>query len=345
MMFLIVAHHFSLHSGFKFATETVSLNRLWIQLIQLGGKIGVNVFVLISGYFLVTSKHLRPEKILKLWIQIFFYSFIIVALFLIAGKESFSAKSFIKNFFPITFNQYWFASAYFVLFLLYPYINILLTTLKKSEYRKMLILLCVMWSVFPTFTKSQWQSNNLLWFVFLYSTAGYIRLHVAPESINSSKCIFYTLLLASLTFLSSVIFDVAGTRYASLAKYATHFYSMNKLPIFIISITVFLYFLKLKIKHSPFINHLAATAFGIYLIHDNSLCREYIWLELFKCNTFAESNWLIPYSVVVSVSVFAICSFLEALRIKFLEHNCLKVASLLYQRTRSIFNGLHKRCK
>ena len=49
MMILIVAHHFALHGGFDYPKEVVSLNRLWIQLMTIGGKLGVDVFVLISG--------------------------------------------------------------------------------------------------------------------------------------------------------------------------------------------------------------------------------------------------------------------------------------------------------
>ena len=52
-MLLIIAHHFSLHGGFVFSTASITVNRLWIQFIQIGGEIGINVFVLISGYFLI----------------------------------------------------------------------------------------------------------------------------------------------------------------------------------------------------------------------------------------------------------------------------------------------------
>ena len=73
-MVIIVAHHFAVHGGFDFPIETVAPNRLWIQFLALGGKIGVNIFVLISGYFLIDAKSLKKVKVLKLWLQIFTYS-------------------------------------------------------------------------------------------------------------------------------------------------------------------------------------------------------------------------------------------------------------------------------
>ena len=50
-MIMIVFHHFAIFSESKFDINLITLNRLWNQFIRMGGKIGVNIFVLISGYF------------------------------------------------------------------------------------------------------------------------------------------------------------------------------------------------------------------------------------------------------------------------------------------------------
>lgn len=86
-MLMIIAHHFVVHGGFEFSTDTITANRLWVQFIQMGGKIGVNIFVLISGYFLISTPTVKLEKVLKLWIQIFTYSFLIFIIFVICGGE------------------------------------------------------------------------------------------------------------------------------------------------------------------------------------------------------------------------------------------------------------------
>lgn len=40
-----------------------------------------NVFVLISGYFLIIAPKIKISKVIKLWLQIAFYSLILFALF------------------------------------------------------------------------------------------------------------------------------------------------------------------------------------------------------------------------------------------------------------------------
>ena len=55
-MFMIISQHFGMYSGFDFSESDSFLNYAWVRFLQFGGKIGVNIFVLIAGYFLVTSE-------------------------------------------------------------------------------------------------------------------------------------------------------------------------------------------------------------------------------------------------------------------------------------------------
>ena len=45
-MVMIIAHHLSYYSGIEFLDSTVSINKLFLEFILLGGKIGSNIFFL-----------------------------------------------------------------------------------------------------------------------------------------------------------------------------------------------------------------------------------------------------------------------------------------------------------
>lgn len=321
-MLMIVAHHFSIHGGFDFPTTAVSFNRLWTQFILLGGKIGVNVFVLISGYFLISAKTVKASKVIKLWSQIFFYSVLIFFIFVATGIRPFGIKAFLHHLAPITYSQWWFAAAYFVLYLLSPYLNGMLNRLNQREYVGFLSLLLFCWCLIPTFTSRLYQSNNLLWFIFLYSLAGYFRLY----GVGNVKCgRFFVLSAASagLTFLSAVVFDILGTKISVFASNSTFFYDMQKLPALLTSVFLFLGFLKLEIGQNRFINFLSSAMFGVYLIHDHEYVRLFLWETLFQNRSFSESNLLAPYSLFVVALVFTVCAVLELARIHLLEKKML----------------------
>lgn len=186
-MIMIVFHHFAVHGGFEWEASNVTIPLFWYNFIIMGGKIGVDLFVLISGYFLVNSNGnvFNFRRILKFMGQVFFYSISIYVVFGICGLSDIGIKSLIKALFPITFSSWWFASTYFVLYLLHPFLNKLLHCLNKKNYQYLLVMLVVCWSIIPTFTMSQFQGNSLLWFMTLYAIAGYVKIYGFNNKFNS----------------------------------------------------------------------------------------------------------------------------------------------------------------
>lgn len=323
-MILIVAHHFSVHGGFVFSASEVTLNKLWIQFIQIGGKIGVNIFVLISGYFLINVKSTKISKILKLWIQIFTYSVALYIIFLVAEIEQFGIKKTINHIFPITFSEWWFASTYFVLYLIFPYLNKLLISLDKKTYQKLIVLTTICWCLIPTIFNTSYQSNNLIWFMYLYSIAGYIKLHITNNKISSKKSIIIALILIAVIFLSAVVCDFIGIKIPYIRKYTTIFFGMQKLPLMLASLFLFVGFLKINIKSNKVINTIATATFGVYLIHDNNYVRKFLWKNVFKNTIFSNNVFLIPYSIGVIIFVFLTCTLIELFRIHILEKHYIK---------------------
>lgn len=328
-MIIIVAHHFSIHGGFEFSTNTITVNRLWVQFIQIGGKIGVDVFVLISGYFLISAQSLKTNKMIRLWIQIFMYSILIFILFTSLGIEPFGIRELIRHCFPVTFSQWWFASTYFVLYLISPYINRLLNTFGKGDYQRFLMLLTICWCIIPTLTEQTFQCNDLLWFVYLYSLGGYIKLHSQKTNIKGTTYILLSVVVTILTFLSAVVFDLLGTKMPFFGNHATFFFEMQKLPIVVTSVLLFIGFLKIDIGYKRIVNLVSSATFGVYLIHDNSYVRPFLWKTVFKNASYSESNILIPYSLFVIAIVFIVCTIIELARIYLLEQRYIGLINSL----------------
>ena len=101
-MYLIVMHHFSVHGGVSIwsGSAPLSFNFYLDQLLSTGGKIGVNLFVLITGYFLA-KKFSKFSSLVYLWIKTFSYVIIFFLLFCALGLHPFSWSSLVSCFFPI----------------------------------------------------------------------------------------------------------------------------------------------------------------------------------------------------------------------------------------------------
>ena len=311
---MIIAHHFSVHGGFDFPISSVTINRLWYQFIFMGGSLGNNIFVLISGYFLVKSKGINYHRLFNLWIRIFFYSAVIYAVFVLCGSKDFGFKAALYSLMPITKTQWWFASTYFVMYLIHPYINILLHSFNREEYKKFLITIFIYWSIIPMLTNSSFQANSLINFICLYSLAGYIRLWA--DDYGSKKFILIGACLIILNYISIIAFDIIGLKINLFARGATYMTGMMRPFTICAALCLLIGFKHLNIKHSKIINTLAAATFGVYLIHDNNFVRPFLWHEVFKNASYQNSPYLIPYSIAVIFIVYLSCTVIELIRSK-----------------------------
>ena len=315
-MFSIVICHFATHGGFHFDSQELSASRFWWYFIEMGGNFGVNVFVLISGYFLIRTNSglLDIKRILRFWGQVFFYSVVVYTVFGIAGVSEFSLKSFVQALLPIIHGRYWFASTYFVLFLLHPFLDIFLNKLDRKTYQKLLILLITIWCLIPTFTLSSFQSNNLLWFITLYCVAGYIRLYGLNLKFSTKHYVLLWLGLSILRYSSAVALIILGTKFSVFTENTLLFYETQSVLTFLNALFLFLAFKNINIGSHKWINIIASATFGVYLIHDNSIVRSFLWGTVFKNSDYQDSVLLIPYSIAAALLVFAVCTLIDLLR-------------------------------
>ena len=74
---MIVAHHYVVNSGLfdsggPMVSNPISANTLFLALFGALGKVGINCFLMITGYFMCTS-HITVRKFIKLILQIYLY--------------------------------------------------------------------------------------------------------------------------------------------------------------------------------------------------------------------------------------------------------------------------------
>ena len=101
---------------------------------------------------------------------------------------------------------------------------------------------------------------------------------------------------------------------------------MNSILIFTLSISTLILFSKIDIGNIKCINIISSATFGVYLIHDNKLMRNLLWVKIFKNQSYANSNKLILYSIAILI-VYILCTFIDLIRIYILEKPILILLS------------------
>ena len=320
-MIMIMFHHFAYHGNFEWNFNEVTLPHLWYDFILMGGKVGVDIFVLISGYFLIenTEKLFQPKKLLKFWGQVVFYSIMTYLLSVMLRLNAFEIKQLIKVCLPITYPGWWFASTYFMLYLIHPFLNKLLHGLSKTEYQYLILMMVLCWSIIPTATTQLFESNSLLWFVTLYGIAGYVNLYGGNQKLQSKHYFSLYFMVLIITYTVSTTFLFLGTKKEEWSTHAIDFFEIERLPILLMAITLFMGFVTLKMNYHKWINMIASATFGVYLIHDSSYIRYYLWTNIFKINQYQDSTFLILYSILVVFILYVSCNMIYLIRKKLFE--------------------------
>lgn len=322
-MFIIVIHHYCVNSGITGVNGILSfreypINTILLQFLSIGGKIGVTGFFIISGFFMV-NKPFKVEKLLKFILQIFTWN-VIVFLFLhfILGYE-YKLNQVILDLTPIVpYIQESFIGSYFIIFLLSPIINRLISILSKRELIYLLIILISYFSLIPTFTIVSDTWHYVSWGITMYILGAYIKIY----NISFENLKIWGLIISVLAIWSYILLcDFLGGFFAN--RWTFMIGNANKFFIFLSALSLFMIFKNLRIRTNKLINLSASAVFGVLLIHANSnTMRLWLWQDLLQNKIVYSTQTPLGFLVHLTLSciaIYVLCTMMELCRINLIE--------------------------
>ncbi len=321
-MFLIVAHHYVVNSGMLDLTyiDPTSPRTLFLLIFGAFGKTGINCFMMITGYFMCKSE-ITLKKFLKLLLEVELYKIIIWVIFAIAGYQSVSLKGLLTLLIPFKTISNGFTSCYLFFFLFIPFLNILVRNMNEKQHVKLLILSVFMYVIVGSVPGFGIVMNYVTWFSVIYFIASYIRMYDKKIFNNTLFWGVSTLVILFVSVLSVVVLSAVVGR-------GFHFFlsDSNKILAVALAISSFLFFKNLKMKNSRFINTVAASAFGVLMIHANSnAMRQWLWVDLLHNVEMYYSEWLIVHAFGSVIGIYIVCTAIDFLRIRFIEKPVFKL--------------------
>lgn len=321
MYFVVMCHFFS-HGLHCFGGEKIYfvlndtqgwINFVGSELIYNLVQIAVNLYVMITGYFLIENTTFKLEKIVKVWMQMFFYSSIIG--FFFYSTNSINVVDFLKCFIPFKTEAYWFVTQYIALIALSPFIAYMTKNLVKRNYVLLLGIMCLLTLEiykFPfAFNFGNNFGNSLLFFITLFLTGGYVKKFGSFRCFSLSESqLFFIVYTITIGWAIAKITTSDGK--VSIEGFPYH--SMT----YIEAVTFFQMFAKIKLN-GKFWEHIASVApytFGVYLISDNRYIRMWLWDDIVSVYQYVSSMFFIPYAILSTVLIMIVCMFIDAVRMK-----------------------------
>jgi surface polysaccharide O-acyltransferase-like enzyme len=285
---------------------------------------------LISGYFLVDSKF-KLEKVIQIWLQMFFYSAGIYLLFKATGnlaEVNDSTYFKVMFFMPAGMKHNWFPSIYLILYLVSPFLAVMVKKISKRQLQACIVILMLIFSkisriIYPMSEGFDDNGYGIIWMVCLFMIAGYIKLYV-PISGKWGKHMWVYISFSLMTVISYFAISTIYFWTGKGGKQTMLFFAYNSPTVIIASVALFIAFLNMgqkkrreSDKEHPFIKkmvlYIASLTFGIYLIHEHILLRD-LWTKLWKVPEAFEQNYFILHFIGVVLLVFVLCGIIEACR-------------------------------
>ena len=180
-MLMIVFFHLVYHGGL--APANSNFDSVMRAIAMAAGKTGVVIYVLITGYFLSKAKKFSFKKLLKLILLVTFYGAAIYLLSLICGQNG-NFNLAMAGFFPLIFDGYWFVTVYCLIYLLAPFLNIIIKNISEKQHFYACILFGLFCVVFPLIFNNSFYLSTFDWFVCYYFIGAFIARIKDKNKVN-----------------------------------------------------------------------------------------------------------------------------------------------------------------
>lgn len=267
----------------------------------------VDVYVLISGYFLVETGF-RCRRVISLVLQVMFYTCLLPVVLIVTGilpAGEITFYNILQCIFPTNMLHYWFVSAYVLMFLFTPVLNAAVHGMKKRQLQAAIVILLIMESLSKTVIPVRLELDNLgydaYWFMVVYLIAAYIRLYGIPflergEGKGGRAVLCYAGACLGM-YLLTMLIRGAYLLTGQFENFIESAYGYNHLLTIGAAVALFYVFKNWRTdaqgRLAGLICGIAPCSFGVYLLHEQVNVRYLwpFWLGAEKCDSAFSLLW------------------------------------------------------
>lgn len=238
--------------------------------------VAVNVYMLISGYFLAES-HISWKRVIRLWLQVWVYSVGIGAAAYLAGWRpdgGFTLYDLARLVFPISKNHYWFMTAYIYMMLFAPLLSAGVKKLTKKQLEgtiaALLTAFSLIKSILPMRLETDNQGYDVVWYLCVFLLAAYFRLYGLKFLKNKKRGLLVYFLSAAAIFAESFGLRMVYLKCGKLSDILSVCCNYNHIFVLTASVGLFAVFYHMTLREGTFsrlVCRIAPYTLGVYLLH------------------------------------------------------------------------------
>lgn len=260
--------------------HAVGLSKEIMTLLECLCASAVDIFIMISGYFLCVTNKRTWDKPLYLFLLLSIITSIGYVTTTLVGGGKIIPYTVVHSMIP---PKNYFVLLYITLYIISPYLNIVLNHLSSKSLNTFIVLMLIVFSIYPTIMDSyqnilhksimgvstigawgQQHGYNIINFSLCYCLGAYIRLNNINEKLHRNKI----LLIIPISVVGVYLWFKAGIiiSHGSQTLVDSNALSYSNPFILVLSFVILLLFTNMHFQ-SKFINCLSKASFVCYLFN------------------------------------------------------------------------------
>lgn len=305
--------------------------------------VAVNVYMLISGYFLVNSRF-KPGRLVELLCQTLFYSIFVSAALMAVGVirvDGLTVNRILEMIFPVQMEHYWFITAYVIMYLFSPFLSIAVKHMEQKQLRNMILALLAFFglskSILPVELAIDNRGYDGLWFMCVFLVAAYIRLYGLPF-LEKRKGRAFACYLAGCAGIFGLTFVLRAfyLKTGSLDHFIQSAFHYNHVLNLLAAVGLFYVFLNWELstegRFAKLVYAVSPYTLGVYLLHEQLEVR-YLWPEWLGASLEGNVVQFVLRCVGSVLAVYSIGTLVDALR------------NVLFQAAHKLWEKVGKECR
>ena len=289
---------------------------MFFEMLAIGA---VNVFILITGYFMEQKKQSDLAKPLKLLFDMLVFAGLFYLGNLLASGGNYPASNLIRYLSP----NNWFIFIYAALYVFSPYVNKLWNSLDGKSKKTLLVWMFILFSLYPIFVyvtrlkgitaiglSGADQGYTIVNFVFMYLIGCAVRdvennrdaaRALRVPSYMFKKALYPVLYIIDTDLLLGLAY--LGAWATKTQPFQTPMFHYNNPLVIFQALFAFLTFKELKVPSNKLINFVSGAAFYVYILH-------FRFIEIFNVRNVVIDD---PFMLAVFMIAFSIVTYILCL--------------------------------
>lgn len=322
MIMVVMLHFLSKGNLLPDITKPISGNGYIAWILETLSIVAVNVYMIISGFFLVESGF-KIRRLFQLLCQVLFYSLLIPIILIAAGilpLKEITIYKLLQYCLPVQMEHYWFVTAYVVMYLFSPLLTAAVKYMSQKQLKAVIILLLLFYSInksiLPVHLTIDKQGYDGVWFLCVYLVAAYMRLYGISffQGKGKSWLVYFGSCIGILGITLSLHFFYLKT--GKLEDFLLAGYHYNHILNLLAAVSLFYAFYYSSLKEgwgSNIICKVASCTFGVYLLHEQLEIR-YLWQNWIGVNSSGNGIEFVLRAIGSVLVVFAIGILVDMVR-------------------------------